>query len=148
MKALSMPPTKVIEIIKQLADAGQASFSSLLSILSETAFNTLPLWDDLLPQCILLGKVNANQIESYASPLSEEKRNSTRQILLNAELVWQQSIDRYTEMYEKYTHRRGKPDPAFDVFRNNLLELMSDLRQREFPTILLVPTLIMVILLI
>ena len=135
MKALSVPPTKVIEIIKDLADAGKASFSSLLSILSETVFNTLSLWDDLLPQCILLGKVNANQIESYASPLSEDKRNHTRQILLNAELIWQQSIERYTEMYKKYTHREGKPEPPFDVFRNNLLELMSDLRQREFSII-------------
>ena len=132
MKALGVPQVKVIEIIKELADVGQASFSSLLSILSETVFNTLPLWDDLLPQCILLGKVNANQIESYDSPLSEDKRNHTRQILLNAELIWQQSIERHTEMYRKYTHREGKPEPPFDVFRNNLLELMSDLRQREF----------------
>ncbi|KAE9554459.1 hypothetical protein FO519_002333 [Halicephalobus sp. NKZ332] len=131
MKALCIPPTKVIETIKELADVGQASFSSLVLILSEVVFNTLTLWDDLLPQCILLGKVSANQIESYASPLSEEKRNQTRETLLNAELVWQQTMDRYTEMYRKYTHRQGKPDPPFDVFRNNLLELMSDLRQQN-----------------
>lgn len=130
-KALSVPPERIKNIVQEQSYQGKASFSSLLSVLSETMFNTLTLWDELLPQCLLLGRITASQIESYASPLSEKDREKAREVLLTAESSWSSSINAHTEAYKRYTRCDEKPSPPFDVFRNNLLELMRDLRQRK-----------------
>uniref|UniRef100_A0A914QTD9 3'-5' exonuclease domain-containing protein n=1 Tax=Panagrolaimus davidi TaxID=227884 RepID=A0A914QTD9_9BILA len=130
IKSMDITPEMVVEIVHDLAQKGQASFSSLIVILSEPILNKLPLWPELLIQCVLLGPVTATQVESYAAPLKEDERKIVRDNLIAAE-KWACSNAAYTEAFEKYTHRSSTTQPSFDVYRNRVLSLMADLKHKN-----------------
>lgn len=63
IKAMDVSPEVVVETVRSHAAEGKAAFSSLIIVLSEPILNKLPLWDDLILQCLLLGSVTATQVE-------------------------------------------------------------------------------------
>uniref|UniRef100_A0A7E4VB85 3'-5' exonuclease domain-containing protein n=1 Tax=Panagrellus redivivus TaxID=6233 RepID=A0A7E4VB85_PANRE len=130
IKALDPPVSEVIEIVKDLTDKGQVSYSTLNLFLSEPRVNSERLWPEIVPQAILLGTITAEQIERYATRLGEGDRKRLKENIEDTER-WAMRKEFHSEAFARLTHRDGPPDPPFDVYRNNVIQLMNGLRHRD-----------------
>lgn len=68
-------------------------------------------------------------IEEFVSDRTEEEREKARQIILRAEREWGNDITAYQTAAFEYNRRLNVPVILYEHFRENMTDLMIELRR-------------------
>uniref|UniRef100_A0A914CLP1 Uncharacterized protein n=1 Tax=Acrobeloides nanus TaxID=290746 RepID=A0A914CLP1_9BILA len=118
----------VVDLVLQMAERGQASFSTLFYCMKEQDWMNHVKKPTIIIQAILRGPLTGDMVEFFLKNRDEKFRAEAKKLILHAEDMTRDPILFETSVRE-WAHTTVDQVPTFEQFCSNLNDLMRDLRK-------------------